>query len=349
MGSECSNINNRQLYIDWLKGFCILLVIMGHVIAWMYSDFDVLLKASSDGFNLLWKLIYSFHMPLFMFCSGIFIVKPKGWYCLKNVSTVLNKRFCSLVIPFFCMGGVVSFLSRPLFDYWYLMSLFEFSVITCVLFYITSKLPMSNSMRSIVEVIAMIVISLLLEMMESKFSDSKCNLIFKIDHLGLYKYLVLGILYSKFDIKSIMTDKRYADFIYTIPLILYVATFVLKMHGLYFYRISDICSICAITFICSFALNHVDTNSKTSKFICWLGVHSLEIYLLHFFFMTKFYFIGDMTQELFCSAGISTAFVFQFIMTIVITCVIIFMCYLAMNILNKSKLLSLICLGRMNK
>ena len=105
MGSECSNINNRQLYIDWLKGFCILLVIMGHVIAWMYSDFDVLLKASSDGFNLLWKLIYSFHMPLFMFCSGIFIVKPKGWYCLKNVSTVLNKRFCSLVIPFFCMGG----------------------------------------------------------------------------------------------------------------------------------------------------------------------------------------------------------------------------------------------------
>lgn len=49
----------RISYIDQLKGIAILLVVLGHVIG--YNNCE-------DSF--LWRFIYSFHMPLFMFISG---------------------------------------------------------------------------------------------------------------------------------------------------------------------------------------------------------------------------------------------------------------------------------------
>ena len=48
--------SNRIEYIDIAKGMAILCVIMGHM-GWEYAD----------------RIIYPFHMPLFLICSGYFI------------------------------------------------------------------------------------------------------------------------------------------------------------------------------------------------------------------------------------------------------------------------------------
>lgn len=62
-------ISHRDLYWDSLKGFLIILVVVGHFIK------------SSHGFlpegSVAW--IYSFHMPLFMFISGYFTNSEKSW------------------------------------------------------------------------------------------------------------------------------------------------------------------------------------------------------------------------------------------------------------------------------
>ena len=63
----------RISYIDQLKGIAILLVVLGHVIG--YNNCE-------DSF--LWRFIYSFHMPLFMFISGYvaqmtFRIERFGW------------------------------------------------------------------------------------------------------------------------------------------------------------------------------------------------------------------------------------------------------------------------------
>lgn len=54
----------RILYLDYIKAFAIILVIIGHVLQYMIwpSDFDE---------HYIWNFIYSFHMPLFMFISGV--------------------------------------------------------------------------------------------------------------------------------------------------------------------------------------------------------------------------------------------------------------------------------------
>ena len=54
-------MQNRIVYIDALRGFAILLVIVGHLIQFNYS---------SGIENPIFNIIYSFHMPLFFFISG---------------------------------------------------------------------------------------------------------------------------------------------------------------------------------------------------------------------------------------------------------------------------------------
>lgn len=62
-------LRNRNIVIDVSKGVAIILVVIGHVIQF---------GTSGEGFwdNNLFKIIYSFHMPLFIFLSGY--VSAKG-------------------------------------------------------------------------------------------------------------------------------------------------------------------------------------------------------------------------------------------------------------------------------
>jgi fucose 4-O-acetylase-like acetyltransferase len=72
----------RDLKIDALKGFAILLVVLGHAIQTSAANFDN---------NIVFRIIYSFHIPLFMFLSG---------YIAYGRPINLSKKFTSLVIPF---------------------------------------------------------------------------------------------------------------------------------------------------------------------------------------------------------------------------------------------------------
>lgn len=58
----------RLPYIDNLKGFLILLVVIGHLSS--YSDVSECKAAVA-----LSNFIYTFHMPLFLFCSGLFVAR----------------------------------------------------------------------------------------------------------------------------------------------------------------------------------------------------------------------------------------------------------------------------------
>lgn len=78
---------NTQL--DILKGFAILLVVLGHSVQTFAT------KGQFDNY-LLFRIIYSFHMPLFMFLSGAaaaYSIRPMNFDLLK-------RKFYMLVIPF---------------------------------------------------------------------------------------------------------------------------------------------------------------------------------------------------------------------------------------------------------
>lgn len=71
----------RLQYLDEIKGFAIILMVLAHAIAWSFEDWKpvmnpVVLTSNLLYVGLIWKFIYSFHMALFFLVSGYLIYKP---------------------------------------------------------------------------------------------------------------------------------------------------------------------------------------------------------------------------------------------------------------------------------
>jgi fucose 4-O-acetylase-like acetyltransferase len=72
---------SRDVFIDNVKGVLIFLVVLGHVIG-IYTH-------ENFGLFMLWICVYCFHMPLFVYISGVLSKdmekageKPlNGFYC----------------------------------------------------------------------------------------------------------------------------------------------------------------------------------------------------------------------------------------------------------------------------
>lgn len=98
--TEPANVRGeRSVLLDCLKGFGILLVILGHSV-----QYDI-----GHGFeaNPIVRFIHSFDMPMFMFISGYVSVHNKDRSIEK-----LSEKFRSLVIPFLAWFVIYYAISR---------------------------------------------------------------------------------------------------------------------------------------------------------------------------------------------------------------------------------------------
>ena len=85
-------MSKRIEYIDIARGIGILLVVLGH------NDFALVSPFA-------YKVIYSFHMPLFFFLSGYFINPSVGFW------EFIKKRFNSLLKPYLFTIFMIYFVS----------------------------------------------------------------------------------------------------------------------------------------------------------------------------------------------------------------------------------------------
>lgn len=115
----------RNYFLDNYKALLIILVLTGHFIEPCYTN-NLFLNA------LKW-MIFSFHMPAFIFISG--------YFSKKQIS--LEKLIQKLVIPYFVFELLYYllyvmaihkdtglYLNRPKFSLWYLMALFFWRILT---------------------------------------------------------------------------------------------------------------------------------------------------------------------------------------------------------------------------
>ena len=114
------SVNVRNAYWDNLKGILILLVVCGHLCERYISDSDLL--------KHIWILIYSFHMPLFIFVNGYFArksSKPPEKKSLKMLKYYLLMQVLFMFGNHFILGKEfeVSVLASPAYCCWYLLFL----------------------------------------------------------------------------------------------------------------------------------------------------------------------------------------------------------------------------------
>lgn len=93
-------MKERLSYIDQLRGLAILLVVIGHIL-----QFN---NIQGGANNRIFKIIYSFNMPLFFFVSGYIGYKTVKVYDLKSFGKHILKKFISLCIPLFSWSFLVN-------------------------------------------------------------------------------------------------------------------------------------------------------------------------------------------------------------------------------------------------
>lgn len=126
-----TSLKERDYFFDNARAILILLVVFGHMLQ-PYTSGDKYLSA-------LYLVIYSFHMPTFLFISGYFAKNIDKPYYLEKIS----KRLIVPYMIFFAFFSIYYFLTgksdelqldpfNPVFALWFLITLFFFHVILVI-------------------------------------------------------------------------------------------------------------------------------------------------------------------------------------------------------------------------
>jgi fucose 4-O-acetylase-like acetyltransferase len=132
-------MSGRDLWVDYAKGIGIVLVVYGHVARGVHSAG---LPIDEELYRLVDSVIYSFHMPLFFFLSGLFFavslhrqgagglvaVKLRTvalpylvWSILQGLVEVLLSQYTNGHVT---LAEVFSLLWQPRAQFWFLYVLF---------------------------------------------------------------------------------------------------------------------------------------------------------------------------------------------------------------------------------
>lgn len=264
----------RNIIVDVLRGIAVVAVLLGHAIQ---RGFIVNYEN-----KIIFKIIYSFHMPLFMLLSGYALHR----YTKKWDSSFLKKRFLRLIIPTIVWSYIIYFMRSfnfvgikefvvfqdTVLDYTKALALhpdfiiwFLYIVFLCdVIFFIQNKI-MKNKNEKLSILITIAVAILLFIIPNNNFGIPRLKIYFPIFSLGYYvsKYSDAIIKYLKFMIVP--------------SVVIYLALFSrynVAIDNVYIYYLISISAIIIIYNLVTWI-----KVESIYKFFAFFGKYSLEIYL----------------------------------------------------------------------
>ena len=335
-------MKERILYIDTIKGIAIFLMVMGHVISWNFANFNQIAYMDDSVFLFVWRFIYAFHMPLFMFAAGLVFPKDDKFYSLPNTLNMALKRFYSLMIPFFSVGLLLYFVNGKLFDYWFLRCLYEIILINLVVEYIRTKLKKKSL---VIDTLIYLGVFILLFVAKT-FITGRFHTWLGLTYLyRMYLFFCLGCVTARYQIVKDILNKNW---IYTLCIIVFIIMFLAlsiekiipdEYWSFFLMALSGV-------LICYIVCRGIRQNNKIITLINSIGRYSLEIYLIHFFFEFRFPLLGELYINEYKMVGVTGVVFLQLIITSILSALVILLCYIVHNVLKKSELLSFLLLGR---
>lgn len=273
-------MNERNPQIDALKGWAIFLVILGHTIFWI--------DQTKAGSNLIFNIVYTFHVPLFFFVSGYLVYGRFG----PTTLTWIKKKFMGIIIPYIIFTFVYFYI-RPgdylsqitlenlvyyMFSYtkpdsaWFLPVLFESFVVLSFI------INIEKTMKKISFIPFLILFFIAFPLLPINSIPGGSQLV----HYPIY--VVIGYYVSKYkeNIFKIKNDKNtYMNYSFLIiGFLLFPVAFSLRSQSIFnsiYFKI-----ILAFTgMILSYFIIKLLKDSKFFSLFALCGVYSLELYLIH--------------------------------------------------------------------
>lgn len=290
-------------YIDAMKGFAILLVVLGHIGIGYYNA-DVY-PQNWKLFYSIYNLIYSFHMPLFFSLSGYVFYTAYFDKNNKPSTARIYSRIENLAAVYFIFGismGLVkvfagklaneetSFLDvaliviKPLAPYWYLYVL--------ILLYLIFAQPFINKIGRI-KIAVMVTLAIICGDFLSIPWFSLSNFLFYLF------FFYIGIAHRKYE-RSIIGNVKI-----TVPLCIVSIIIVIYLwnweHVISSYHSVNIVVALGIVLTIWYLFENVSWLGN-SKLLRQCGRYSLEIYVIHHTLTAGF-------RAIFPRIGITSAYV----------------------------------------
>lgn len=334
-------MENKSYYphLDLLKGLAILLMVMGHVLPWTI-DSDIFHKPfmtldSHDlQLSLVYKIIYSFHMPLLFFVSGFLFYKSVKHDKLY-LKDILIKRTKRILIPYLATGFLL-LLCRGHWGYWFLQCLFVMNLIVALIFFsiyhFKLKIKAEISLFLLIGFLLYILEKLSVNLEENTFGIIVVGRLF-----NYYPAFILGVLMHKYDrLREFLSN----ELVVLLCLVIYICTFVLSgfkipIVGLFVMILLPISII--------IYLNHLFVNYyKMGGVLSWIGKNSMEVYILHVFYVIVIKEVGSymMTMDSFV-----TVITFQIVYSFIVSIIAIILSILTASFLKGSKILKSLLFG----
>lgn len=333
--------SKRIEYIDALRGFTMILVVLHHI--------------TQPSQTLLNDLFISFRMPLFFFVSGYITYKVNENISLGILKNKVITKIKVQLIPTIIFGilytytlkgsDFISFIVDPFkFGYWFTLVLLEIFIIYYIFQFIANKLQINRLRNVILYIISFLLMipNAINALFESK---SICMILYGLclPHLFMYmQFFVLGVIVRQYQNKIYnFLDNKY---IITYIFIFFIITFYItqttpKTIGLYD-KIIDMIKICQrylglMIVFTTFKKNKANfaSTTKLGHILQYIGRHTLDIYLLHFFFLPK---LSPFRDYIFSGYNI----VFELFFGFGVSLMVIAICLVVSKILRTSDLLA---------
>lgn len=340
----------RLEYIDALRGWAIFLVILGHCIQQFNDKFYFL-------HDRVFATIYSFHMPLFFFLSGLLFKNS-----LKQpISKFVSKKFLQLILPCLVWAFIfylVSFIKTSLdsgtfnfemdsfkkifypslWPFWFLVELFKSYVILFILFKITKS-------QFLTFTLALILVFLMHSGGAQRFLLPFFLLgILTKDHMQFFEKRLKLLLISSsilFMTALLFWSGKFTIYFSEFPEVfsIYTKTFSFKNYDIALFRF--VIGVLG-TYFCFFFFKYLFDKKLATVAFAWfskIGTETLGIYILQKSFL-----------EMFLTNYIDFSFANKLITSIVIlpvvSFVIIQIIMFVISIISRNKIARLFLIGK---
>ncbi|KAF3890954.1 acyltransferase [Tolypothrix bouteillei VB521301] len=270
----------RLHWVDYAKGIGIFLVVVGHTLRGLVKS-----SILEESAFIMWvdRWIYAFHMPLFFFISGLFVVRSLSkpfksfvldkisvivypyfiWSILQNILQILTSRYTNQPVTFTDIWRIIY---QPYQQFWFLYTLF----IILLAYAIFHKLRISPVIFLAFSVFIYILYCL-------DISIGPWGILYLVRRYAIY--FALGLCFGSSNLLTKINQLK------VLPLLLTIVVGYLAIALAVVFKFDEnpiaIFIIATIGIAASTALSVLLQNFNTMNFVKQWGIFSLEIYVAH--------------------------------------------------------------------
>ena len=344
----------RIEYIDAMRGFAMIAVVFSHVGTFQLFGFDKITP--------LQTLVQTFFLSLFFFVSGYVTNIDDRYKEQSSLCEKLLKKCKSLLLPTFIIGiiyvyfflhtDIIFLLFNPAkAGYWFPISLLEMFVITHI---VTRLFNQTETETKKIDKSTVVLIILALVMYLAKLPMKTFPLLNTIGDITClhytcyyFPYFILGYVIKRYQklSDSILKNSSLRTFILiTFFVIWYIKVYCLssvevstdttwKVVSTLVDTVSEYCGLLVV--YCYFQTYQIQFTSSTrlGNFLQFLGRRTLDIYLLHYFFLLPIPSLGVWMEN-------NPNIVIELLIGIILSLLIVGCCLLISQVLRISDFLA---------